>query len=279
MQLPHSIQLETGPNNCARYAITGAHAAAVVYRHGAHVAHFQPHGQNPVLFMSQASWFTAGKPIRGGVPVIFPWFGPHPTDSQSPAHGTARLANWELAGTTQRADGNVELLFALPPFLQYRVVVGRQLELTLVVSNTAPSPLKFEEALHTYFAVSDCRHCSVTGLENARYDSKVENVTGQSQADPIRFTAETDRLYLGTRTPCVLHDPGWQRRIVVEKTGSDCTVVWNPWVAKAKAMPDFGDDEWPSMVCIETGNARAHAVTLAPGQTHTMRAVIRVEKL
>jgi len=64
----------------------------------------------------------------------------------------------------------------------------------------------------------------------------------------------------------------------VEKTGSNATVVWNPWIAKAKAMPDFGDDEWPSMLCIETCNVRENAVTIAPGQSHTMGAIIQAGK-
>ncbi len=278
--LPGILKLESSSGNLTRLTITGPHANATIYRHGAQVALFQPHGERPVLFMSQQSQYAADKPIRGGIPVIFPWFGAHPTDPTAPAHGTARLTDWDLISTVQRADGVVELLFALPPFLQYRVAIGRQLELTLEVHNTGKTPLQFEEALHTYFAVSDIRQCSVTGLENARYDSTVEGVTGQSQgANPIRFTAETDRLYLNTSATCVIHDPGWQRRIVVEKTGSDSTVVWNPWIAKAKAMPDIGDDEWPAMLCIETVNARCNSVTLAPGQTHALRATVRVEKI
>ena len=278
LEMPNVVKLETGSGGFPCLAVTGPQANATIYPHGAHVALFQPHGERPVLFMSRQSQFATNKPIRGGVPVIFPWFGPHPTDPTAPAHGTARLTDWNLTTTTHHPDGVVELVFALPPFLHYRVAIGRQLDLTLEVHNTSQTPLQFEEALHTYFAVSDIHHCSVTGLENARYDSKVENVTGQSQGPgPIQFTAETDRLYLNTRTTCVIHDPVWQRRIVVEKSGSDSTVVWNPWIAKAKAMPDFGDDEWPGMLCIETVNARVNAVTLAPGQTHAMRAAIHVE--
>ena len=41
-------------------------------------------------------------------------------------------------------------------------------------------------------------------------------------------------------------------------------------------MPDFGDDEWPSMVCVETCNVGESAVTLAPGASHTMTATVTV---
>ena len=83
---------------------------------------------------------------------------------------------------------------------------------------------------------------------------------------------------MNTQGACTIHDPGARRRIVVRKSGSNATVVWNPWVDKARAMPDFGDDEWPEMVCVETGNVNVHAVTLAPGARRTMTATIDVDR-
>ena len=71
---------------------------------------------------------------------------------------------------------------------------------------------------------------------------------------------------------------GWRLRGAGAAVGfiSASTVVWNPWTAKAKAMADFGDDEWPGMLCIETANAADNTVTLAPGARHTMRATVAV---
>ena len=279
LEIPGLVKIVPGPGQLTQITVTGPHANATLYRHGAHVALFQPHGERPVLFMNRESCFEPDKAIRGGVPVIFPWFGGHPTDRTAPSHGTVRLVDWNLVSTAQRPDGVVELLFALPPYLHYRVAIGRQLAMTLEVRNTDPTPLRYSEALHTYFAVSDIRQVTVTGLEDARYEDAVEGVTDHLQGPgPIRFTRETDRVYLNTRATCVIHDPGWQRRIVVEKSGSDTTVVWNPWIAKAKAMADFGDDEWPLMLCIEAVNARVNAITLAPGQTHALQQTVRVEK-
>jgi D-hexose-6-phosphate mutarotase len=96
-------------------------------------------------------------------------------------------------------------------------------------------------------------------------------------SEPIAIAAETDRVYLGTTGTVTIEDPGWGRRIVVAKSGSSTTVVWNPWVAKAKAMPDFGDEEWNGMVCVETANAMDDAVTLAPGASHVMTATLEVQ--
>lgn len=40
-----------------------------------------------------------------------------------------------------------------------------------------------------------------------------------------------------------------------------------PWIAKAAAMADFGDDEWQRMVCVEPAVAGSGAVNLKQGDT------------
>jgi glucose-6-phosphate 1-epimerase len=149
--------------------------------------------------------------------------------------------------------------------------------MTFEVENRDATPFTYEAALHTYFHVSDAREVEVTGLEGVEFIDKVDAGTRKQQgAEPLRFTGETDRVFVQTTAPVTLHDPGMKRRIVVEKTGSLTTVVWNPWIAKSAAMADFGDDEWPGMVCIETANAGENAVTLAPGAVHLMSTLISV---
>jgi D-hexose-6-phosphate mutarotase len=39
-------------------------------------------------------------------------------------------------------------------------------------------------------------------------------------------------------------------------------------------MADLGD-EWPHFVCVEAANIRANAITLQPGEQHTMTVIIR----
>ena len=290
MKLPDTVRIEVGRGGLRRVVVNTPLAEAEIYLHGAHVTHFQPRGQKPVLFMSGKSSFEAGKPIRGGVPICFPWFGPRQDGRPGPAHGFARLTEWEFTRAETANDGAVEIGFRFVSSkatleqwdgdfeLSYRVKVGGSLGLELRVRNTSGKPIRFEEALHTYLSVSDVRQVSIEGLAGTAYSDRVgmphEEVEG---AAPIRITAETDRIYRNTQATCVVHDPGWKRQLVVEKTGSDATVVWNPWIAKAKAMPDFGNDEWPAMLCIETCNVREQVVTIAPGQSHTMAAVIRPE--
>jgi glucose-6-phosphate 1-epimerase len=65
--------------------------------------------------------------------------------------------------------------------------------------------------------------------------------------------------------------------VTVAKAGSNTTVIWNPWESGAAKLPDLDPTEWHEYIAIETVNAAANAITLAPGATHAMRAHITVE--
>jgi D-hexose-6-phosphate mutarotase len=288
--LPASVKIIEGPGGLPRLDIATPAATAQAYLHGAHLVRWQPsHAQAPVLWMSEHSLWQDGKPIRGGVPICFPWFGPHPSTPSAPAHGFARLVDWTLAGAVERDDRSVAVTFALEgarlselwPFrfrAEYEVAVGSTLTMSLAVENRDDAGFSFEEAFHTYFAVSSFGDVSIAGLERAPYLDKVGGLTERTQDDaPIRFSGETDRVYLETTAPCWIDDPGLQRRIIVSKDNSRSTVVWNPWIAKARAMADFGDEEWRGMVCVETANVGAAAVRLAPGERHRMTVSLAVE--
>jgi glucose-6-phosphate 1-epimerase len=159
----------------------------------------------------------------------------------------------------------------------YTVTVGAALRMELSVTNAGREPFSFEQALHTYLAVGDVRQVRILGLENAGFVDKTDALARKAaEGRPLAIAAETDRVYTGTTGALTVEDPVSRRRVRVAKSGSATTVVWNPWVAKAKAMPDFGDEEWPGMLCVETANALGDAVTLAPGATHTLVATIEV---
>lgn len=288
--LRDALRFEDGPGGLTRAKIATDAARAEIYLQGGHVAAWQPaSAEHPVLFMSAKSPFAAGKAIRGGVPLVFPWFAERRGGLPGGMHGFARTLPWEVVAAEKRAEG-VALSFKLLPdqttrdlsfghfVLVYEVVVGATLSLALEVENVGDTPLTFEEALHAYYLVSDVRQIEVSGLGDTDYLDRADNGKRRHQ-DPgaIRFAGETDQLHLNTQSAVTIADPGWQRRIVIEKRGSNSTVVWNPWVAKAARMADFGDDEWPHMVCVEPANAAENTVTLPPGTTHTMGITVRVD--
>ncbi len=280
--IPGKLAFESGEGGLTRAVIDTVECTGSVYLHGAHVTGFQSTGHEPVLFVSKSSEYGHGKAIRGGVPVCFPWFGPHPTDKAAPPHGPARITTWELDGVDPKVESlALNLSAVFDPFrVRYRVSFGCELTMSLSVQNNSDSSATFEAALHTYLVVGDVNRIEITGLEGVDYLDKVDGQQRKNQGDrPIRFQGETDRVYIDTESNCVLTDTVLGRRIAVDKTGSSSTVIWNPWSDKARAMRDLGDDDWLKMVCIETANAGQNSVTLDPGVTHVMNATIKLTHL
>jgi glucose-6-phosphate 1-epimerase len=289
--IPESIRLETGPGGLQRTVISAPTADAVLYLQGAHLTNWTPRGQRPVLFLSPKSVFAAGKAIRGGVPIIFPWFGSRSDGRPGPAHGFARTSGWTMESTRLREDGRIEIALTLTDSdatrqyfdrgfgLRFRVTIGSELEMELETTNHLNQPFTFEEALHTYLAVGDIQQVSVSGLENTVFIDKTDGFKRKTQGtEPIRIGKETDQVHLNTQNACAVSDPGWNRRIVVAKSGSNSTVIWNPWIDKSQAMSDLAVDSWKQMVCVETANAGDNAVVLAPGASHKLIAKIRIEQ-
>ncbi len=273
-EIPGKVTVFTGAGGLPAIRIETEITEAEIYPHGAQVTAYQRKNGAPLLFMSAASDFESGKPIRGGVPVIYPWFGGR---EGHPAHGTARITEWDLTETSLLPDGSVRLTLQLPgeetADVRFIVTVGNSLTMEFAVANTGSTDLSFENCLHTYFHIGDIHRIEVAGLKGARY---LDTLTGSEQIEQektIRFTAETDRVYQDTTAIAEIRDPSLGRSIVVRKSGSRSTVVWNPWIDKSKRMPDFGDDEWQQMVCVESGNVKEHAILLQPGE----QSVLKVE--
>lgn len=286
--LPPGATLQRGRGGLERLVVDTPACAGEIYLHGAHVTGWHPRGEAPVLWLSGHSVFEPGRPIRGGIPICFPWFGPHAADTSRPPHGFVRLAAWSLKRVTREGDA-ITAVLSLPvaaahePLWPHAVALrleacfGRELAVAFTVDNLGATACPVAEALHTYIAVGDIRQVTLEGLAGVGYVDKVQGGKRAVQGDgPLAFEGETDRPYLGTASAVTIVDPVRARRIVVEKEGSRTTVVWNPWIAKARAMPDFGDDEWPEMVCVEAANALDNAYVLAPGASHTLRTRLRV---
>lgn len=266
--------------------------------YGAHVATWTPilpGAQRPApgLFCSPRTAWGGGKAIRGGVPICWPWFGPRaddpmPAGKASPAHGFARTRPWHVEQVALADNGRVEVTFLLvsdddtlalwPCAFEARLVcsLGQTLNLSLVVKNVDDAAFEMEGALHTYLTVSDVEHIKVTGLEGTRVFDKVKGTQGVQGREPLTFSGETDSVYQGTKQAITIEDPGLARTIRVEKSGSQSTVVWNPWLVKATAMADLGGDVWRSFVCVEAANVRPHVVPLSPGATHTLSTRIAI---
>lgn len=273
--------------------IDNDYATAKIALQGAHVMAWQPKSQkNPVLWLSNNARYVQGRSIRGGIPICWPWFGAHPTDGTLCPHGFARVMPWQLIDAETVKNGATRLVLQMlepaeskrqltyPYLLTITITVGDTLRIDLATTNKADHPFVVGEALHTYFQVSDVASIHIHGLEDALYADKVYNYERRVESNDVRFSSEFDRVYLNTNADCVIHDPGLGRQIRIAKSGSQSTVIWNPWQEKAQQMADMGGpDGWRNMICVETANALENSVVISPNRTHTMSVEYSVESL
>ena len=148
--------------------------------------------------------------------------------------------------------------------------LDEQLHIHLTSHNRGAETVSISQALHSYFAVSDVRDVHVEGLNGLNYIETLDNWKTVTQTGDLRFTGETDRIYLDVPPQLSIVDPAWERRIELTSTGSRTAVIWNPWIDRAAAFSDMADDGWQRMLCIETANVMGDVVNLKPGASHTL---------
>lgn len=271
-------------------------ATASISLMGGQVLTWHPKSQQePVLWVSKLAQYVPGKAIRGGVPICWPWFGAHSTDSRLPGHGFARVVTWEVASTNIDASGVVEVELTLAESdavaklrpsdwqasvaLSAHIRIGEKLEVTLTTTNKSDQEIKFTEGLHTYFHVSDVEHVRILGLDDCEYVDLTDGNKRRQQLGPIVFESELGRIFVNCEKTSVIEDRELGRAIHVAAVGSQSIAVWNPWLETASKMSDLGSEEWRSMVCVETANALENAILIQPGQHHTTTAIYSVTAL
>ena len=255
--------------------------------YGGQVTYFAPHGRYPILWLSPESFYEEGKAIRGGIPICFPWFGPHPTDNTKPQHGFGRLKTWNVKDSGTNGQGETYLtLFltddestkALWDFsfrAEITFTVSKHLRVDFKVINTDSKPFTYSEALHSYFSISSIAEINIDGLQNAHYYNGFENELIQDTEETIVFgEEELNRRYVATHEACLIHDEPLRRTIKVAKSGSSVTVVWNPYKEICEKATDFADDAFESFVCVESANSYNHSIELQPNEEHILSTEI-----
>jgi glucose-6-phosphate 1-epimerase len=280
------------PDNIVIAEISNSLATASVSLYGGHVMSWQPKTQTkPVLWISDLVKFQQGKAIRGGVPICWPWFGAHPTSASLPGHGYARITPWELMDVQTIHSGATELKLSLAKsdlshshwqaevHLDLKIIVGKTLELALTTVNEGDHDITFTEGLHTYFQISDIANIRVLGLEGSDYIDLVNHNEVRSQQDAITFDGELGRIFLNNQSTCLIEDPAFNRRIRIEKKGSNSTAVWNPGLNVASKMDDLGAVGWRNMVCVESANVLDNTVILKPFESYIHSVSYSIEHI
>lgn len=283
---------------------------AEVHLYGATVTSFYA-AQEPernVLFLSQKALLDGSKPIRGGIPLVFPVFG---SAEGFPNHGFARVNQWKLSQLDQTVGDNksptvatftldvsedIKQMYPHDFALVYEVkLFDNALATAFHIQNKSDSEeMAFQALLHTYLSADDVRDAGVVveGLKGLTYHDKVAAQEKTEEGEALTITQETDSVYANAPSPVVVRmkrADGKEQVVTIEKEAfiksgasqlpqqSD-VVVWNPWVDKAKGMSDFGDKEYPTMLCVEPGRV-SEQQKLPAGQTFTLQQAIKLSAL
>ncbi len=280
--LPKGITRIQDPGGRDALRLEGASGTVMVSLLGAQVLSFYRAG-NDVLWSATKAEYAPGKPVRGGVPLVFPWFNEHATDSKLPAHGFVRNLVWRLASAKAGPevvlavsdDATTRAMWPHAFRLHFTVALSTTLRLALTVENTGTSAFPFEEALHTYFDVGDVHTASVHGLEGVVCrEHAAAPEANWNPHEPLRFRAETDRIFQGVPDRLELRAPALRRTVTLTTANARSAIVWNPWPAKTARLSQMVADDWTRFCCIESANVRDHRISLAPGKEHTLSLTI-----
>ncbi len=266
--------------------ITTPHATAAITPYGAQLLSYTfASDENDLLFLSSKAIFKEGTPIRGGVPICWPWFGPDPEAKRRSDHGLARTRMWSVVSSYLLKEQECSITFeltdtpetyALWPHrfrLILKVTVGKKLTMELTTQNRGEAPFELTQALHTYFTIGDITQTQITGLEGCTYSDKMDESREKRDSTTILIERETDRIYSHKGGEIIIHDEALQRRIHIESEGSRTAVVWSPWIRVCEQKADLASEDYKKMLCIETANAGDDIITINPNQSYTLKAV------
>ncbi|MEP1447201.1 MAG: D-hexose-6-phosphate mutarotase [Paraglaciecola sp.] len=278
MLLTESAKIVTR-NNTQLLQIDNSFANAEISLFGGHILSFIPkHDNRERLWVSEKAIFDGQKPIRGGIPVCWPWFGPHATNTNLAAHGYVRTQTWKIIETKETDSGTHITLapnssnddgLSGTTQLTLSIIVGRQLKIQLSTTNIGAESLTYNCALHSYFAISDIHQCELRGL-SGQYSDKTRDFQICDTPHHYKFNEETDRVHL--QQPKQLSIIDEQTTTNILSSGHDSIVVWNPWKQKSISMIDMADNSYLTMLCVETAVTQNQEVKV--GETHTLEQVI-----
>jgi glucose-6-phosphate 1-epimerase len=204
-------------------------ASLRIHPFGATVIGYTDANGREIIFVSQSAKLDGSAPIRGGIPIVFPIFGPPPTSSTMPQHGYARRNVWNNVGTFDEPD-RAGVTFELPfsttldglgggndwadgrhscTLLLTAECTAHTLTTTLQMRNTGPSAFPFQALQHTYLAINPRRRvaaapdvpivsCRVTGLAGYTVTDKVAGAAPPHVSHVAAIAiggGEIDRVY------------------------------------------------------------------------------------
>lgn len=257
-------------------------AKASITTYGACVLSYVPQQQKDLLWVSNQSVYDGSKPVRGGIPVCWPWFGKALT-SNLPAHGFVRNKVWQVEKIEQLDSGVTRLQLttksdeqtkAMWPYkfeLSLTIEVGRKLILSLTTVNCDSEVFTITEALHTYFNIGLPQGLRIEGLAESIHCNKLsENALPEEQQGGVVLNPPMDSVFQHVKKELMLHDEVNERAIRIRSRNANSAVVWNPGAEIVKGFSDIAAQGWKEFACVESGNVLDDFVTISPGSKHTL---------
>ena len=266
------VRLSNAPGSSAQFSLQGAQLLS-----------WQQQGRE-LFYLSPTTTFSAqgdnGTPVRGGIPIVAPWFGAGDTahapgepaltvKPDNRAHGYARVSKWNLKETSwdgQTAGALLELAncpVGAERFcdLQMNVKLGESLTSELTVINRSAKQIVIEVLLHTYLAAADTASAKLIGLKGRPRLDRLG--IGASSADlehndPLQITKHTDCLYQDVTAPLTLRDLQPGSTLIISGHGLSDIVVWNPF--KERQFKDLPEADHLKFLCVELGRIRRPVV-------------------
>jgi glucose-6-phosphate 1-epimerase len=246
---------------------------AVVAFQGAQLLSFVPNSGEDLLWLSPNCVFSEGVALRGGVPVCFPWFGPHETEAKAVKHGFARNNLWQLSSVSASTDNEMELLFSFssthhPHFphafsATLRMVLAASAKLELTVTNNGEDTFSTSWALHSYHPVSNLDAVEIPALAGKPYLDNLEKHARKQQNGPLQFHGEVDRVFPAVTESLVIENS--QPRIRIDHHNAPSVVTWNPGATNAANISDIGAGQEQHYICVERGAVLAEKWNVAAG--------------
>ncbi|MBL8311564.1 MAG: D-hexose-6-phosphate mutarotase [Burkholderiales bacterium] len=257
---------------------------AAISLFGGHVLSWIPNGFDDVLWLSPLTK-RPPDPIRGGIPVCWPYFARQGQPADAPMHGLVRTLQWQVTHAQQNADGEIVLALTPPEVAEVPLTllltmrIGRALEQALTTVNLGRDTVRFTQALHTYFRVADADRTTVSGLDGLRFADKFDNFNQHTQRgdwnlQDVRDPGRSDRIYADTAGRFELVDAAGARRVTLTTKGSRSLVVWNPGAEWIKTFADLPPDGWKHYVCLEAANCGGDVIELATDDSHVLQQTI-----
>jgi len=273
---------------------------ATLLLQGAQLIEFSPKNNQfeNMLWLSPSAQYKHGKPIRGGIPICWPWFGnldKNPVAIQdqvkqqpsASAHGFARSLPWELKNINEGCH-HIEITLLLSgnsvskevwPFefeLEAKFVFSNTLELALTTKNVGKERFCISQALHTYLPTQDINSSYIHNTHKLEYIDALDNWGQKQQSGKIQFTEETDRLYFFDDTNYSLRLETPNHSLLINNRNSQSAVIWNPWVEKSKRLSQFDPLDFKTMLCIETANVLDDSRSINPGNESSISVELRL---